>query len=864
MNPLEGDSLGTNQNQGRELPMGDMASGHADQTPPPGNFSFLVDQAPLSETIETGAIAAPLTSDPSGSDVEMEGTKHPSRPVDVQGLDFGYGKFSPRTNRTDVQSIIWDPDNGHYCLSEITNYSDLNVQPEPHTVVTGGMGRGLGLRMHGITMHGDTLLFLIGCNNGRAGLFLAIYSKATPFMEHVNKEKPFESKFFEPPEPGDAELQEEEMKEIETETPCVEMDGKNPRLSSGLTRLIEEQGVNRYMLRSSDEAGNSGTRHHASKPKLLKPDKNRRKKQSGFVDKENYPINMTINHVGDIISSHVRGDAVKDDQAGDVDIMHNSLHGDKSGRLLHLSALYAGDEGLVAGEEQEVSSDQSSKPRNCTPMEGIKVSYCNLKDTPNLVNVLPGIKFAREQETQGPISIIYPEGWEDIGREGDGVEEWGIIVNRNNVCLEKLGRVEKRKTQDHVIPSQPLDEMENVGDDVNVGCSGRVKKKKNTMRRIETQGHLSQSQVDKRESINSKDSQFQQDFIPRMLTQDPILIKEFNLGTDKGKEAQGNTRNKRRISINPAILKIKEKEARLMEIAKRINTTSANSKLLSSIMGLARSRVTRFSARTNEKGHVTIDESLVTNNIDGNDHNPDPSSQNKPSYANKVTGRDNTTGNDIIKFYSPTLSEDGNPVAVIDPRFIIQAKQEYKNVLYGEENQDNLENSGGTTLANPTIEHLKPQEMHDGQNIYKPSGNGGNTSVKGSPRKGLQNVTITETSNRFVLLNEEGHELESVMGTGTTDDREDINLVELNTGWARNYVGEEELDVDGSIAAVHSRNGEEVESESDATASFMKEDNFNRYSAYSDGKTNEEGVEQVRMDLDMAQAEIVGSEINGS
>ncbi|KAI3814424.1 hypothetical protein L1987_14064 [Smallanthus sonchifolius] len=29
----------------------------------------------------------------------------------------------------------------------------------------GGMGRGLGLRMHGITMHGDTLLFLIGCNN---------------------------------------------------------------------------------------------------------------------------------------------------------------------------------------------------------------------------------------------------------------------------------------------------------------------------------------------------------------------------------------------------------------------------------------------------------------------------------------------------------------------------------------------------------------------------------------------------------------------------------------------------------------------------------------------------------------------------
>ncbi|KAI3743664.1 hypothetical protein L1987_61375 [Smallanthus sonchifolius] len=262
------------------------------------------------------------------------------------------------------------------------------------------------------------------------------------------------------------------------------------------------------------------------------------------------------------------------------------------------------------------------------------------------------------------------------------------------------------------------------------------------------------------------------------------------------------------------------------------------------------------------------------------------------------------------------------------PRNNDQPDMSNRNVIIGRKTRDNLENSGGTTLANPTIEHLKPQEMHEGQNIYKTSGNGGNTSVKGSPRKGLQNVTITETSNRFVLLNEEGHELESDMGTGTTDDREDINLVDLNTRWVRkqernlnisysqtlnqdqrieakryviqeqlpepetlgvwpkqllnyfkqlchlynygegfcwaSYVGEEELDVDGSIAAVHSRNGEEVESESDATASFMKEDNFNRYSAYSDGKTNEEGVEQVRMDLDMAQAETVGSEINGS
>ncbi|KAI3714447.1 hypothetical protein L1987_73049 [Smallanthus sonchifolius] len=702
-------------------------------------------------------------------------------------------------------------------------------------------------------------------------------------MEHVNKEKPFESRFFEPPEPGDAELQEEEMNDIGTTAPCDEKEGTTLRLSPGLTRLIEEQGVNRYKLRSGEDSGKGAIRHHAAKSKIMKPDRGRRKKQSEPGDKENRPINMTSNPEEETLSGHVVGDVNIDDRSNDGAIMHNSLHGDvpepkdssetqscmqvsNGVEEMHLGRHTSSvcDEVLVDGEEQEVSSDQSTKYRSCTDMECPKVRNCNIQERTNIVGFFPGITHVREQVNQRPISIIYPDKWVDIGGEGDCVEEWGRIVNRNNECLEKenylgieetrkhmqsawsreiegltttfcynnnlttlglknwlgshtsLGRVGKRKMRNNIGQQQLLIEIGDEDYDLNVGTSG-MRKKKNTMSRKEIQDP--QSQGDIWERINSKDThvagiarkfwriwssrnrkpeknlskntyQFQQEFIPRMITQDPILIKEFNFGKGKGKEVQLPAKGLARS------WKLKEKEARLLEIAKNINTTSANSKLINSIMGLARSRITRTPTRMN----------------------PGP-----------------TAGRGITDHMRQVTTQRNN----------YQPEMRNRNVMIGGKPMDIPESSRANEHTNPYIENLKNPEEHGGQEMYKPS-------------------------------DEEGNELESGMGIGTEDNREDINLVELNAGWARkqernlnisysqtlnqdqrieakgygegfrwaSYVREEESEFDGSNAAVHSQNGDEVDSESDATASFMKDDISYRYSAPSDGLTNVDGVEQ--------------------
>ncbi|KAI3814425.1 hypothetical protein L1987_14065 [Smallanthus sonchifolius] len=51
-------------------------------------------------------------------DTEMEGSNQSSRPAEFQVTDSAYGMFSPRKDRNDVQSIIWDSTNGHFSLSD--------------------------------------------------------------------------------------------------------------------------------------------------------------------------------------------------------------------------------------------------------------------------------------------------------------------------------------------------------------------------------------------------------------------------------------------------------------------------------------------------------------------------------------------------------------------------------------------------------------------------------------------------------------------------------------------------------------------------------------------------------------------------
>ncbi|KAI3820211.1 hypothetical protein L1987_07754 [Smallanthus sonchifolius] len=134
-NPFEGGILGTDQSQGRDMPMGEMSCGDTEPNSTLGSLNNPVDLAPHSDSREIGVPIDTLAGETTGTDVEMEGLQHPSRPVDAQGSDHGYGMFSPRKNRNEVQSIIWDSGNGHYSLSKRPNVSALNAQPEVHTGV---------------------------------------------------------------------------------------------------------------------------------------------------------------------------------------------------------------------------------------------------------------------------------------------------------------------------------------------------------------------------------------------------------------------------------------------------------------------------------------------------------------------------------------------------------------------------------------------------------------------------------------------------------------------------------------------------------------------------------------------------------
>ncbi|KAI3763410.1 hypothetical protein L1987_53868 [Smallanthus sonchifolius] len=88
-----------------------------------------------------------------------------------------------------------------------------------------------------------------------------------------------------------------------------------------------------------------------------------------------------------------------------------------------------------------------------------------------------------------------------------------------------------------------------------------------------------------------------------------------------------------------------------------------NSNLISSIMGMPRSRVTKFSAKVNDDGRITIDENMIDTCNAGAEFTLDPLTHQTMSYANKVSGLENTSGLEKVRFYPPTISDDGHTFA---------------------------------------------------------------------------------------------------------------------------------------------------------------------------------------------------------
>ncbi|KAI3714441.1 hypothetical protein L1987_73043 [Smallanthus sonchifolius] len=309
----------------------------------------------------------------------------------------------------------------------------------------------------------------------------------------------------------------------------------------------------------------------------------------------------------------------------------------------------------------------------------------------------------------------------------------------------------------------------------------------------------------------------------------------------------------------------------------------------------------------NEDGVVCIDENMIEVETNMEDI-PNKEAMPQVSYANMVSGKTPMAFEDKIQFYPPLVNNEGTRVVVIDPKYIIQAKEEYKNVLYGgiqtrsankksgneaPKDQRIGQQDGGFTLVkrrkggNKPMDsgprhmqqhHTQPkdfvnyQRRHDipvnmgprkkQANTTCAADNTADRSVPSNPAPGLKEgqttaagtsqIHVVETTNRFMLLDEEGNELEENSVDRDTNTKDKHAQKEMNEGWIRKQ--ERTLNVryldrlsqdqrflydfgEGSSAAARERIQElgtnyydpeemmeDVESEIDGTATMMKSD----------------------------------------
>ncbi|KAI3754129.1 hypothetical protein L1987_53907 [Smallanthus sonchifolius] len=328
----------------------------------------------------------------------------------------------------------------------------------------------------------------------------------------------------------------------------------------------------------------------------------------------------------------------------------------------------------------------------------------------------------------------------------------------------------------------------------------------------------------------------------------PLGLSEFWIGNEsKDKSNQQVSKAPSSNRIDSLYKELMAKESRLKEIANNILKTDANSVLLHSILSMKSCNLRKFSSKVNDNGVVTIDEDMVDTGSGDLDTNINFPGTPIASYAKNAQQRSQCYpgGKDPIL---PAISQKSRSI-----------REEA-----GTDNKTKRGNNASIRMMNRNI-IINGQRTHDTQDRGNKRDTGaqeqGTSNTPASPiqdttglnansqsesllekekSSGIPNVRMVETSNRFMLLYEEGNELAKNSG-GV-----DINVTKLydgkniNSGWIRKQLcslydfgpgyravnREDEhdppvnnLDMDDSRD-----NQEEVESETDATAQMMNID----------------------------------------
>ncbi|KAI3677373.1 hypothetical protein L1987_86999 [Smallanthus sonchifolius] len=283
---------------------------------------------------------------------------------------------------------------------------------------------------------------------------------------------------------------------------------------------------------------------------------------------------------------------------------------------------------------------------------------------------------------------------------------------------------------------------------------------------------------------------FSQEIIPNRAPLNFLGLGKFHAGRVHTKDSQSKTkcRESHMSKLDPLFGDLVARKERLREIVANIATTDVNKALVNSILGMKQFKVLKFSAKMNADGKVTIDENMVEED-QGPEVLKDPQQAQIPmSYAGMLSGmgedddgftlvqrrkggqRDYGNGRQSGQGFKP----NGSGYARIASNGNTRDKGNIGNFMYTRNivnNQRAQENQGNTKHPGDREEMDKPDQK--GQNSMGTNGTRSKvdellkTGDRGN-RKEAKKVRLVETRNRFVLLNEEGEDIE---GDNTTHDK---------------------------------------------------------------------------------------------
>ncbi|KAI3763418.1 hypothetical protein L1987_53877 [Smallanthus sonchifolius] len=346
-------------------------------------------------------------------------------------------------------------------------------------------------------------------------------------------------------------------------------------------------------------------------------------------------------------------------------------------------------------------------------------------------------------------------------------------------------------------------------------------------------------------NMSLKKITFSQEAIPNTASIHLMGLGNFHAGSDKSKHSQVEVgRKDSHMSKLDALFEdLVARKEKLREIVENINATDANKKLVNSILCMKKFKVLKFSAKLNDDGNVTIDENMVEL-----DNGPEtiPVTQAEPpqaSYAYKLTGQggqtDRRSGIRQGQSYKPngtrqawavnqgTNRDKGTNGDFMYSRNIVnkQARQDIPESSRSNGERLKLDNPPQQPIPNePPLNNVKPHSARQVDNGRKVD------------REDDQSIRMVETKNRFLLLNEDGDDIDGDRITQDIDQQAKEDQVKGNEGWRkrqertlnvrfRNLVTQDQRlkDQDNPNMEID-HSDDEVDSEIDGTADLMKTD----------------------------------------